>query len=75
MKWLGVFWTLLVLIVLLASFFPVLGQRQAEEEGEYCNQNLELIFEAKVRLSEELNVLSEDSPEKVKKEREMKTNE
>jgi len=51
--------------VLLASFFPVLGQRQLEEESEYCNHNLELIFEAKARLAEDLNVFSQTSPENV----------
>ena len=68
LKGLGGAWAALLFVVLLASFFPVLGQSRMEEEGEYCNQNLELIFEAKTRLARDRNVFSRRSPDKILKE-------
>ncbi len=61
-------WTLILMAILLASFFPVLGQKQMEEEGVYCNHNLEIIFAAKTMLAEDLNVFSDRSPERILKE-------
>lgn len=68
LPFLGGIWTVLLIGALIASFFPVIGERRIEEEGEYCNHNLDLIFEAKTRLARDRNVFSERSPEEILKE-------
>lgn len=68
LPFLGGLWSVLLVGVLLASYFPVIGERRIEEEGEYCNHNLDLIFEAKSRLARDRNVFSERSPEDILKE-------
>ena len=67
-KLIGGLWTVIIVAVLFASFFPVLGQRQLEAEGDYCCENLDLILQAKILLAEDLNVFSEQSPGTIKRD-------
>lgn len=54
--WLGWVWGAGLVLLLLAMFFPVLGQSYQEENGQTCCENLELIFQAKEQLARELNI-------------------
>jgi hypothetical protein len=52
----GWFWVLLVVIVTLAIFFPIIGRRRQIHRGEVANENLEILFQAKEALAEELKL-------------------
>jgi hypothetical protein len=53
---LGGVWILTLVGIVIALFWPVLGQRYREQEGSHCSDNLERIFEAKQILARELNL-------------------
>jgi len=47
---------LMLLIVIVASLFPVAGRNRQRQLGEEANQNLEMLFHAKEALSGELQI-------------------
>jgi hypothetical protein len=53
---LGLVWCLVLVGLALTMFFPVLGREYQRENGETCNENLELIFRAKQELAHDLNL-------------------
>jgi len=58
---LGWVWVAGLLVVILATFFPVLGRRQQRSHGEICGANLDRIFRAKEALAERLRMDASES--------------
>ena len=52
----GGMWVLMLLIVIVASFFPVMGRKRQLQRGEDANRNLEYLFQAKEAYLRELQV-------------------
>jgi hypothetical protein len=53
---LGWLWTIGLAVLVLTLFFPVVGRSYQNEHGQICNENLELIFQAKEELARSLNL-------------------
>jgi len=53
---LGWVWVVVLVAVLIALLFPMGNQSRMIAEGEACNENLDLIFRAKERFAESLNL-------------------
>ncbi|MBW7940206.1 MAG: hypothetical protein H3C63_15800 [Candidatus Omnitrophica bacterium] len=51
----GGLWLLSTIGVVCALFWPQIGRKYEVQKGEYCNENLERLFEAKQALARELN--------------------
>lgn len=52
---LGCVWLLTTVGVVFSLFWPQIGRKYEVQRGEYCNENLERLFEAKQALAQNLN--------------------